>query len=52
MQRLAFHRKLSLFFLFVDPQFMSQTSLFTKIVFGYFVILATKMRYYYAWTFG
>ncbi|CAB4012313.1 Hypothetical predicted protein [Paramuricea clavata] len=36
----------------VDPQFMSQTSLFTKIVFGYFVILATKMRYYYAWVFA
>ena len=37
---------------FVDPKFMSQRSLFTKIIFAYFVIAVTKMRYYYAWTFG
>ncbi|XP_028405989.1 lysophospholipid acyltransferase 1-like isoform X1 [Dendronephthya gigantea] len=36
----------------IDPEFMSKSSLLTKIIFSYIVIAAIKMRYYYAWTFA
>ena len=36
----------------IDPKFTSETSLVAKIVFGYFVVLAAKFRYYYAWMFA
>ena len=39
-------------YFFVDPKFTSETSLVAKIVFGYFVVLAAKFRYYHAWVFA
>lgn len=40
------------FKLTTDSTYRSKTSLLTKIVHGYLVIGAVKMRYYFAWTFG
>ncbi|XP_046858597.1 lysophospholipid acyltransferase 2-like isoform X2 [Xenia sp. Carnegie-2017] len=36
----------------IDSTYRSKTPLLTKIVHGYLVIGAVKMRYYFAWTFG